>query len=65
MAAMPCCYYGKRQLSENNVPYALKRSLGKSLASDIDRCVCVRETGAVRPREGDGDSEGMRGWACA
>ena len=37
VAAMPCCYYGKRQLSERSVPYVLKRALGKALASDIDR----------------------------
>lgn len=33
MALMPCCYSG----ATKEVPFALRRALGKSLAADIDR----------------------------
>jgi len=45
IAAMPCCYYGKRQLTKDDVPYALKRSLGKALAADVDRTYRFRLQG--------------------
>jgi hypothetical protein len=45
MAVMPCCYYGKRQLTKDDVPYALKRSLGKALAADVDRTYRFRFQG--------------------
>jgi len=37
VAAMPCCYYGKKQFAEDDIPPALYRSLGKGLAADVHR----------------------------